>query len=71
MRHVMPHERPTRNELGPILEQRSTVPAIAWAVAVALIVIGGWLELREAEAAIQFVQAHQQAAATPAPAPPR
>lgn len=67
MQHVMPHERPTQDELGPILEQRYTLPAIVWAVAIALIVIGGWMELREARAAMHLVEAQQAAAAPSTP----
>ena len=66
MQHVMPHERPTPEELGPIFEQRCAVPAIVWAVVIALIVLGGWLELHAATVTIHLVEA-QQAASTAAP----
>ena len=67
MQHVMPHERPTAEELGPILEQRYALPAVAGAIALALIVLGGWMELRAATTAIHIVEAHQAAAVPAAP----
>lgn len=65
MQHVMPHERPTEADLGPLIRQRYVVPALAWAIALALIVLGGWLEFTEARSAIRFVEA-QRAATQPA-----
>ncbi|MBL8306388.1 MAG: hypothetical protein JNM33_06805 [Rubrivivax sp.] len=67
MPHVMPHERPTEADLGPLLRQRCLAPALAWAIVLTLIVVGGWLEFTEARSAIRFVEAHKAATQPAAP----
>lgn len=66
MQHLMPDERATQHEPDPITEQRHALPAMVWAVAIALIVLGGWLELHAATVTIHLVEAQQAASmATP------
>lgn len=67
MQHVMPHERPTPQELGPIARQRAALPALCWAAALVLIVLAGWVDAWRAEQPLQVAVAQKAAAAASAP----
>ncbi len=45
MQHVMPHERPTAEDLGPIASQSAARPALCWLAALLLIVLAALADL--------------------------
>jgi hypothetical protein len=66
MQHIMPHERPTAEDTGRIRDNRAAVPALCWALALAIIVVAGWVDSVPAGASVPLVAA-QTAAPQAAP----
>lgn len=68
MRHRMPHERPSAEDTGRLVDHPAIVPALCWAAVLALILASGWVDLMSARDAVALAPAAPGAASQALPA---